>query len=332
MLGVDIAAYGSYSPPDVLTNQAVIDRFGLTVDDAWIQRATGIVSRRWAADDQATSDLAVGAARDILRGVAEPAEIDRLILATITPDVPSPSTATIVARKLGARCMAFDISAACAGFLYALDVGIQSIRAGAAEQVLVLCADTRSRFLNPTDHRSLVLFGDGAAGVLLRKSDTTPGSRGFLSMVCGAEGQPWSEIGAHVPAGGSRLPASAQTVENGQHYVHIDRKRLIFDQFARFTLEICQEALDKAGVTLADIDVFLTHQGNARLVELLADALGISRSRAISTIAHHGNTAGAAVPMGLADALKAGRIRPGDKVLMSSVGAGSAFGACVVRA
>ena len=126
MLGVDIASCGSYSPAEVLTNQMLIDRFSLAVDDAWIQEATGIISRRWAATDEATSDLAVGAAKNILRGVADPTDVDRLILATITPDVPSPSTATIVARKLGARCMAFDISAACAGFPYALDLGVQS--------------------------------------------------------------------------------------------------------------------------------------------------------------------------------------------------------------
>ncbi len=323
MPDVAITATGSFSPSQVLTNDELIERFGLDVDSDWIESRTGIKSRRWLGDGETTSDLAVGAARRILdeRGVA-PEELDRLILATISPDHPSPSTATIVARKLGARCAAFDLSAACAGFLYGLDLGAAAVRGG-EEKVLVLAADARSRYVDTSDRRAVVLFADGAGGALLEPADRP----GFLSIVCGAEGR--ERMGAYVPAGGASRPASADTVAGGEHHLVVDDRNEIFDLFVRFTRESCEAALARAGLSLDDVDVFLTHQGNSLMVRAALEDLGIPAEKAIDDVAERGNTSGATVPMALADARAAGRIRPGDKVLLTSVGAGYTFGAAV---
>lgn len=312
-------------PPVVLTNEQVVERFGLEVDAAWIEARTGIRSRHWLAEGQTTSDLAAEAAREALRRAdVAPGQVDQLILATVTPDLPSPSTATITARKVGLRCMAFDLSAACAGFLYGVDLGISSIHRG-ARQVLVVAADARSRWIDKSDHRSVVLFGDGAAAVVLAATDRP----GFESVWCGAEGD--SELGAWVPAGGTARPASAATVAAGEHYVHIAPSGTIFERFVRHTLESCERALSAAGCTLDDIDMFVTHQGNDRLVERLADALGLPPHKALKNIAHHGNTSGAALPMGLIEGMQDGRIARGSTLLLSSVGAGCTFGAAVYR-
>lgn len=321
---VRIAGSGYYTPTDVITNAELVERFGLDVDPEWIRAITGIESRHWMTADQSTSDMAAIAAQRILddAGVAA-SEVDQIVLETVSPDYLSPSTATIVARHIGARCMAYDLSAACAGFLYGLDIGANAILAGGAKNVLVLSAGARSRFVDPANRRSLVLFADAAAGVLLQASDTP----GILGRFVGAEGS--TNRGAYVPAGGARLPASAETVARGQHYVHVDPMRGIFEVFERFTLESCHEALRRAGCSLDDIDLFITHQGNSLLVKRLAAALGFPLHKTVDSIAHHGNVSGTTVPLALAEQLEAGRIQPGHKVLLTSVGAGYTFGAVV---
>jgi 3-oxoacyl-[acyl-carrier-protein] synthase-3 len=274
---------------------------------------------------ETTSDMVVAAAQRILEraGVAA-AQLDRIVLATISPDQPSPSTATIAARKLGARCPAFDISAACAGFLYALDLGSMAIRAG-EERVLVLAADARSRFVDRGDVRSVVLFADGAAGVLL-----VPGTQpGVSGVVLGAEGR--ERKGAQIRAGGAALPASAETVAAGEHFLRVDGKREIFDLFVRFTREAVEGVLARTQLSLDDVDLFITHQGNSFMVrEVLAD-LGIPAERAVDDVMHHGNTSSATVPIALSEAIEAGRVGAGDTVLLTAVGAGYSFGAAVVR-
>lgn len=322
---VRISACGRYLPEQVLTNEQLIARFGLDVDAEWIESRTGIRSRHWMREGETTSDMAVAAAREVLdEAGVEPARLDRILLATITPDQPSPASALRVARLLGARCPAFDVSAACAGFLYGLDLGAASIRAG-EERVLVLAADARSRFVDPSDRRSVVLFADGAGGALLEAADEP----GLLSTFIGAE--PRERPGAEVPAGGAREPASHATVDARRHYVRVDGKREIFDLFLRFTREACAGALTRAGLELDDIDLFITHQGNAFMVQEVLDALGLSPERAVNDVVHHGNTSGATVPIALAEARAAGRIGPGSRVLLTSVGAGYTFGAAVHR-
>jgi 3-oxoacyl-[acyl-carrier-protein] synthase-3 len=320
-----IRAAGCYLPGQVLDNDALIGRFRLPIDSEWIVSRTGIRSRHWMSEDQTTSDMCVAAAGQILRraGVAA-RDVDRIILATISPDLPSPSTATIVARKLGAACTAFDISAACAGFLYGLDLGVSAVRGGAG-LVLVLAADARSRFLDPADVRSVVLFADGAGGVLLEGSD----GPGFLSVYLGAEGR--ERMGAHIPAGGAARPATHSTVDERLHFLKVDGRKEIFELFVRFTRQACVRALGDAGLTLGDVDLFITHQGNALMVQAALDDLGIPPEKAVNNVARHGNTAGASVAIALAEAIDEGRIRPGSRVLITSVGAGYTFGAAVHR-
>ncbi len=320
-----IAATGSWTPSKAITNEELVKRFDLEIEPSWIARRTGIKSRHWLDPELATSDMAVEAARVILeRGGVEASQLDRIILATITPDFPSPATATIVAGKLGVRCTAFDVSAACAGFPYALELAASAIQSG-DERVLVLCADTRSRFVDPNDRRSLVLFGDGAAGALVVASEEP----GFVAISLGSEGG--GPVGAYVPAGGSARPASVETVMAGEHYVKIDPLPAIFAKFKQLTRESCEAVLEKAQVSLSDIDLFVTHQGNQRMLEVVLAELGIPSEKAVDNVAHHGNTAGAAVPIALAEAIESGRISKGDLVLICSVGAGFSFGAAIHR-
>lgn len=322
---VAVTATGYCTPTQVLDNHELIRRYKLNATPDWIERKTGIRTRHWLEDDQTTSDIAVEAARRVLsaRGVRAD-QLDRIILATISPDYPSPATATIVARQLGARCPAFDISAACAGFLYGLDLAAASVRAG-ERNVLVLAADARSRYIDKGDRRVAVLFADGAAGALLEPADQP----GLLAVHLGAEGR--DDMGAHVPAGGARLPASAETVRQGLHHLVVDPSRDIYDHFVRLTRESCEVVLERAGLLLEDVDVFIAHQGNARMVEMVAKDLGLRPDTVVNEVHRHGNTAGASMPIALAEARDEGRIRPGDTVLLTAVGAGYTFGAAVVR-
>lgn len=322
---VRVAATGVYLPPVVIDNKELLERFDLGVDAHWIETRTGIRERHWMSPDQTTSDMAAEVARSILESSGlEASDVDRIVLATISPDRLSPATATEVARKIGARCPAFDISAACSGFLYALDIGRGAIAYG-EENVLVICAEARSRFVNTSDRRGTVLFSDGAAGVLLRPGETP----GLLSVAIGAEGL--ETRGAWVPAGGAAMPATHETVEQGLHFIHVDGFRDIFERFKAYTREGVGMALRRAGVTLEEIDVFITHQGNAFLVDEIVADLGVDPAKAINDVAHHGNTSGASVAIALAEARADGRIADGALVLVTAAGAGWTFGAAVLR-
>lgn len=323
-----IAASGCYLPPDVIDNQTLVERFGLEVDAEWIESRTGITRRHWMTPDQTTSDMAAEAGLEVLRRAeVEPGELDRIVLATISPDRISPATAVEVARKMGARCAAYDVSAACAGFLYGLDAARGAIALG-EEKVLVLAADARSRFVDPTDRRGTVLFADGAAGALVVPAEE--GAGGIEAISLDAEGD--GNLGAWIPAGGAMLPASHDTIEKGQHYVHVDGFRDIFDRFKRYTREGTGRALEKAGRTLGDVDCFITHQGNAFLVDEIVADLGVDPAKAINDVAIHGNTSGASVPIAFAEARADGRIKDGDLVLLSAAGAGWTYGAVVLTA
>lgn len=325
MRHVRITTTGSAVPSWRLDNEELVRRFGLTVDPAWIEAQTGIRERHWLEPGETTSDLCLRAAQTILerRGI-EARDLDRVVLATVSPDVPSPSTATIVARKLGARCPAFDLSAACAGFLYGLDLGAGSVRAG-EEKVLVLAADARSRFIDTKDHRGTVLFADAAAGALLEPSEEP----GLVSIALGAEGR--ERQGAYVPAGGAQQPTTRETVAAGLHYIHVDGKREIFDLFVGYVLEAVGMALERAQLTLDDVDLFITHQGNANLTSEIGAALGLNAVKVVDCVARHGNTSGASVPLALDESFSERRIGPGSTVLLASVGAGYTFGAAVHR-
>lgn len=325
-----IVATGCYLPPDVIDNETLVERFGLDVDAAWIESRTGIRRRHWMRPDQSTSDMAVEAGRSVLADAGiDAADLDRVVLATVSPDRLSPATAVEVAHRLGARCPAFDVSAACAGFLYGLDIARGAIATG-AQRVLVLSADARSRFVDTSDRRGTVLFADGAAGALVvPDAEGLPGAR-IESIALGADGA--GNPGAWIPAGGARMPASHETVERGLHNIHVDGFREIFERFKKYTREGTSRALAEAGLTLDDVDVFITHQGNAFLVDEIVADLGIDPARAINDVRVHGNTSGASVPIALAEARADGRIETGDVVLLSAAGAGWVHGAAVVRA
>jgi 3-oxoacyl-[acyl-carrier-protein] synthase-3 len=326
MLRAGITAVGCYLPDQVLTNSDVISRFGLDIDEAWIESRTGIRSRHWLRDGETTSDMAVAAAHQVLtNGGLRADQLDRIVLATISGDYPSPATASVVAQKLGTRCPAYDISAACAGFLYGLEIAAGAIACG-DKNVLVLCADARSRFIDKADRRSVVLFADGAGGALVQPRTGT--GTGLASVYLGADGKR-KGLGVWVPAGGAANPTSHATLARGEHFLQVEGFKEIFSSFIGYVQEAVERALRKAGMSLSNIDLFIPHQGNAHLVQQTIEALGFPAEKTINNVATHGNTSGASIPIALAEAVAAGRVKPGDTVLMAAVGAGNTFGAVV---
>ena len=326
---VAVRSMGLGLPTRVIDNDTLVRRFGLTVDDAWIRSRTGVASRHWVSEGETTSDRACRAVIAALETSGRSAsDVERLLLATITPDRPSPSTATRVLHKAGLRCMATDLSAACAGFLYALELGSALVRTG-DRAVMIAAADVRSRFVNPTDRRSVVLFSDAAAAALLVPGDDPEAVADVISVWCGAEGR--EDVGAWVPAGGAELPASEETVRQGLHYVHLEPRNTVFEHFLRFASEAVERALSAAGLSLSDIDWLVPHQGNSFLVMETAKLLGFPLDRTLDRVANHGNSAGAALPVALVEAFADGTIRPGQTVLLVTAGAGHAFGSAVLR-
>lgn len=319
-----IAGVGSHLPERVVPN-AWFERLVETSDE-WIRERTGIAERRFAAEDEATSDLAVAAVRRALEdaGVA-PEQVDLIVCATLTPDTPIPATAVWVQRKLGLSCPAFDVNAACAGFSYALSTGAAFIGSGAAETVLVIGAEVLSRVMDFSDRSTCVLFGDGAGAVVLRPSEVP----GIIGSVLGADGTA-AEI-LIIPAGGSARPASPETVAARDHAIRMPAGREVFKRAVVEMASACRELLDKAGYTPQDVDVLIPHQANARIMVAVAERLGIGPDRAIVDVAEVGNTSAASIPIALDRAYRAGRVRPGDLVLLTSFGAGLAWGATLIR-
>jgi 3-oxoacyl-[acyl-carrier-protein] synthase III len=320
-----ITGWGMYAPSRVMTN----DDLTRLVDtsDEWIVSRTGIHERRIAADDETTTTLAVHAARDALAvaGVA-PAELDLVIVGTCSPDYPLPATGVLVATELGAtRAAGFDLQAACSGFLYALATGSSFIRSGMYRNVMVIGVEVLSRFINWQDRNTCVLFGDGAGAILLQASDQPGGLLGsdLFSDGTGCEG-------IIVPAGGSKTPASADSVAAGQHYIHM-LGREVYKYATRQLADSAIGALRDAGIGVEDVDQFVFHQANLRIIESVEKALHIPEEKVFVNIEKYGNTSAASVPMALVEAVAAGRVKPGDRVLMVAFGAGYTAGAAVVE-
>ena len=320
-----ITGWGMYAPSRVLTN----DELATMVDtsDEWIVTRTGIRERRIAADDETTTTLSVYAARDALAvaGV-DASEVDLVIVGTCSPDYPLPATAVLVATELGAtRAAGFDLQAACSGFLYALATASSFIRSGMYRNVVVVGVEVLSRFINWSDRNTCVLFGDGAGAVLLSASDQPGGLLGWdlFSDGTGCEG-------IIVPAGGSRRPASIETVEGNLHYIQM-AGRDVYKYATRQLADSASTALRQAGLTVADVDQFVFHQANLRIIEHVERELGIPADKVFVNIEKYGNTSAASVPMALAEAVAAGRIQPGDRILMVAFGAGYTAGAAVVE-
>jgi 3-oxoacyl-[acyl-carrier-protein] synthase III len=323
--GAKISALGCYVPPGVLTNQDLEKLVDTT--DQWILERTGIKERHIAAPEVATSDMAVEAARCVLlhRGIAA-TEIEAIIVCTVTPDMMFPSTACLVQDRIGAKgAWGFDLVAACSGFLYGLTTAAHLVMAGAHKKVLVIGADTMSRIIDYTDRNTCVLFGDAAGAMLIEPAEPGEGFIGFLNEVDGSGGD-----FLKMPAGGSRMPATAETVEKRLHYVKQEGQQ-VFKFAVRKMYEACQTLLDRHGLSAKDVKVLIAHQANRRIITATAERLGMSSDQVIINIERFGNTTGATIPLATRDAIESGQLTKGDIVLFAAVGAGFTIGASLWR-
>lgn len=323
-----ITALGTYVPPRLLTN-ADLERMVETSNE-WILTRTGIAERHRVEPGMATSDMAVEAARDCLRhrGLSDASSIEAILVATVTPDMLFPSTACLVQHKLGApQCWGFDVLAACSGFLYALATGASLIAAGTHRRVLVIGADTMTSIIDYTDRATCVLFGDGAGAVLLEPA--APGEPyGLLDYHHQIEGVGGNSL--YMPAGGSRRPASHDTVDGREHFVH-QEGQAVFKYAVLKMFEICQTVLARNGFTAQDVDCFIPHQANLRIIQSTGERLGLDPSRTLINIGKYGNTTAATIPLAMRDAQECGLLRPNALVLLAAVGAGYTCGAQLLR-
>ncbi len=322
-----ITALGCYTPPRVLTNhdlEKLVD-----TNDQWIQERTGISERHIADPDVATSDLATEAAKAALaaRGI-DASEIDAILVCTVTPDMFFPATACLVQKNLGAtRAWGFDLIAACSGFVYGLTTGAHLVGGGTHRKVLVIGADTMTRIIDYTERGTCVLFGDGAGAMLLEPTDDDE-SLGFIDFMGEIDGSGGDYL--KMPAGGSRLPASCDTVTKRLHYVHQDGGQ-VFRYAVRKMYETSRDLLERNNLTAADIAVLIPHQANKRIITAAAERLGLGMDKVVMNIQRYGNTTAATIPLATRDALSDGRIKKGDLVLMAAVGAGYTVGASLWR-
>jgi len=319
-----ITGVGSVLPPNRVPNTWFEDK--VETSDAWIRERTGIEARHFVDDGVVTSDLATEAARIALdtAGIS-PAQVDLIVCATVTGDTPFPSTAVWVQQKLGVSCPAFDVNAACAGFSYALATATGFVEGGMADTVLLIGAEVFSRILDFTDRQTCVLFGDGAGAAVVQASDR-PGIEG---TVLGADGTATDIL--IMPGGGSREPATPETVAAGRHRIFMPGGREVFKRAVTEMAASSREVLEKNGHTTDDVDLLIPHQANARIMMAVADRLHIPPEKAVIDVAEVGNTSAASIPIALDRAYRAGRMREGDLVVFTSFGAGLTWGATAMR-
>jgi 3-oxoacyl-[acyl-carrier-protein] synthase-3 len=320
-----VIGWGKYVPQRVLTNDDLTHM--VDTSDEWIRTHTGVGERHIAAADETTASMTIQASHQALEMAGlDPAHLDLIIVATITPDHIFPSTSCLVQDALGAtHAAAFDLSAGCSGFVYGLSVAADLIAAGAYKNVLVVGAETLSRITDWSDRDTCVLFGDGAGAVLLQANGA---NGGILSAVLGADGSGGDLL--HMPAGGSRMPTSHQTVSERQHYLKM-KGREVF-RFAVQTMPTAtRQVLEKAGLTLADLKLLIPHQSNQRITEAAAKALGIPPEAVFSNVEWYGNTSAASIPIALCDAVEQGRVRRGDVVVCVGFGAGLTWAAMAIQ-
>ena len=316
---------GSALPEKVITNfdlEKMVD-----TSDQWITERTGIKERHQAGRQETTSNLSVQASRKALKMAGlSPQDLDLIICATISPDMPLPATAAFIQHKLGARgCCAFDLAAACSGFLFGMSVADQFIRSGSAKYVLLIGAEILSRYVDYTDRATCVIFGDGvAAGVL---GPVAPPS-GILAAALHTEGQFADHL--YIPAGGTALPASLETIRSRSHYIKM-RGNELFKVAVRSMEEVSRDVLARAKVSPDQIDLFIPHQANLRITEAVRERLGLSAERVYTNIDRMGNTSSASIPLCLDECVRGGRLKRGDLVLMSAFGAGVTWGAVLMR-
>ena len=321
---ISITGIGAYAPEHVVTNDDLSKL--MDTSDEWIVERTGIHERRVAADDQALSDIALPAARAALAQAGlEAGTIDLLIVATITPDMAFPSAGAIIADELGATdAAAYDLSAGCTGFMYAVAQGYGMVAAGLARHALVVGGDVLSRILDWSDRGTAVLFGDGAGAVVLERVS----EGGFLGFELGADGSGGPQL--YLPAGGSRSPATAETVAEHRHYVQMNGRE-VFKFATRVLVTSAEKVLEECGKTIDDVDVYIPHQANVRIIDHAAEKLGIPKEKIVVNVERYGNTSSGSIPLALADAQAEGRLREGALVLMTGMGAGLTWGSGLIE-
>ncbi len=331
---VKISALGTYVPPRLLTNSDLATM--VDTNDEWIMSRVGIRERHIVDKGVATSDLAVEAAKKALseRGITA-SDLDAIIVATVTPDMMFPATACLVQHKLGAqKVWGFDLSAGCSQFVYALQVGAQFVMSGAHKKVMVIGADVMSSIIDYTDRATCVIFGDGAGAVIVEpvdeasddtSNDKSVGLIDFVHEIDGAGG-----VSLYMPGGGSLNPSSHETVDKKMHYVHQDGAA-VFKFAVRKMAEVCDEILKRNGMTGSDIDLFIPHQANLRIINATADRLKMRPEALVINIDKYGNTTGATIPLAMQTAREDGRLKKGSMVLLAAVGAGFTTGATLLR-
>ncbi|MBA2474666.1 MAG: ketoacyl-ACP synthase III [Actinobacteria bacterium] len=321
---VSITGLGCCTPERVVTN----DDLSRTLDtsDEWIRERTGIRERRIALPEQALSDLALPAARQALaQAGGEPSSIDLLIVATVTPDMVFPSSGAVLADRLGMPdAAAYDLSAGCTGFMYALAQAYGMIAGGLSSRALVVGGDVLSKIVDWSDRSTAVLFGDGAGAVVLEAVD----AGGFLGFELGADGA--GGVHLNLPAGGSRMPATAESVAGGQHLVKMNGPE-VFKFATRVLVSSAERVLAECGLSVADIDLYVPHQANVRIIDYAVRKLGIARERVVVNVDRFGNTSSGSIPLALADAAADGMLHPGQTVLMTGMGAGLTWGSAVME-
>ncbi len=321
----EIKSLATYVPPRLLTN-ADLEKMVETSNE-WIMQRTGIRERHVVDPGVATSDLAKEAAiTAVAKAGLTPDDIDLIVVGTVTPDMLFPSTACLVQDKIRARrAWGFDLSAACSAFTYSLTVGSQMITAGAAKHVLVIGADVMSSIIDYTDRATCVLFGDGAGAVVLGAARDGYGILDFENYVDGSGG-----AALCMPAGGSLRPASHETVDQHLHFVK-QEGQTVFKFAVRNTGDVCERLLHRNNLTAADVDLFISHQANKRIIMSAAERLGLPEEKVIINIERFGNTTAATIPLALNDAMSSGKLKKGQTLLLASVGAGFTVGAVLVR-
>lgn len=325
-----IAGIGSYVPDRVLTN-ADLERM-VDTSDEWITTRTGIRERRIAADDQATSDLALAAASAALADAGmDAAELDLVLVATATPDMFFPATACLVQHRLGAvNAAAFDLSAACSGFIYGAHTADSFIRTGTYKNVLLVGAETMSRVTDWNDRTTCVLFGDGAGAVVMKAAEGDPqsGDAGVIVSRIFSDGAAWDYI--CVPGGGSRIPPSEGLLASGDQFLKM-RGNETFKVAVRNMERAAREVLDEAGLKPDDLALVVPHQANIRILNAVGERLGLSENQLMQNLEVYGNTSAASVPLALDEAVKAGRVASGDLVLLLAFGSGLTWGSALIR-
>jgi len=323
LTGVQILATGSYAPETVVSNR---DLAALGCDEEWIVQRTGIHERRHAPPDQATSDVAYEAALRCLDAAnVSASEVDLILVATMTPDAPLPSTACLLQQRLGCVAPALDINAACAGFMYALVTGMQYVSTGCARRVLVIGVDLMSRVVDPTDEKTYPLFGDGGGAVLLGSGDE---NQGLLAYTLGSEGDADGLL--WQPAGGTREPVTRETLAARRHYIHMEG-RAVFKWAVRVLIDSTRDVLDHTVFEPDDIDLAVFHQANIRIIDAAVDDLQIDRDKVVINLTRYGNTSAGSMPLVLDEAIREGRIRRGDNILLSGFGGGFTWGTAVMK-